>query len=80
MFYCPEQRSKIAFTTEENGSNLPVSECETWMHWKSTTISGDISDPAFGEEIKDIDIVKGLMNDGYYIGSENMLNLEFGLY
>ncbi|MEM6362554.1 MAG: hypothetical protein AAF149_20390 [Bacteroidota bacterium] len=80
LFYCPEQRWKIAFTTDEQGNNLPKTECESWMHWKSTTISGDISDISDHEEVKDMDIIKGLMNEGFYIGSESKMNLEFGLY
>mgnify|MGYP001791159371 FL=1 len=46
----------------------------------STTISGDISDISDHEEVKDMDIIKGLMNEGFYIGSESKMNLEFGLY
>lgn len=80
LFYCPEERWKIAFTTDEHGANLPKDECDTWMHWKSTTISGDISEISDVSEVKDVDIIKGLMNDGYYIGAESRLNLEFGLY
>lgn len=71
---------RIAFTTEEDGSNLPVDECPSWMHWKSITISGDVSESSQHEIIKDIDILKGIMAQGYYIGYESKMDLEFGLY
>ncbi|MEM6523977.1 MAG: hypothetical protein AAGF85_11800 [Bacteroidota bacterium] len=71
---------KIGFTTEGSGSNLPLEECASWMHWKSLTISGDISGSSQKDVIKDIDIIKGIMGHGYYIGSESKMQLEFGLY
>lgn len=80
IFYCPEARWKIAFTAEESGANLPTNECSSWMHWKCTTISGDISSSSKPDEITDVDVVKGLMAKGYYVGSEADMKLELGLY
>lgn len=80
IFYCPDNRMKIGFTTEESGANLPSNECEAWMHWKSLTLSGDISENSHEDVIRDIDILKGIMNQGYYIGRESKMKLQFGLY
>lgn len=80
LFYCPNQRTKIAFTNYEDGHNLPLEECESWMHWKTATIAGDISEPDMSHKVTDATILRALINDGYLISQENNVETELGLY
>ncbi len=80
LFYCPNERSKIAFSSFEDGHNIPLKECESWMHWKTATIAGDINEPDKGYKVTDARILKALIADGYLVSAESSVETELGLY
>ena len=80
MFFCSTNRSMIAFSSDPKGDNLPTETCEDWMHWKSTTIAGELSKDFSNLHVTDDEILDGLMQQGYFITKENMVQTVNGLY
>ena len=80
MFFCSTNRSMIAFSSDPKGDNLPIDICHDWMHWKSTTIAGELSKNCSNLQVTDDEILDGLMQQGYFITKESMVQTINGLY